>query len=408
MIPLAPLFHSLLGGGNQFASGGLMLMAVGAVGASLRKIPAKIAAAIEHQFTLLVTIPDEIELHAYFLQWLHAKYPHKRLRTMALIKPGGDREATFGLAEGSHWFWYKGRPLVIRIDKADITKAVAALGYHGKPHRPETLTLRCLGRNKVYLENIFREVAALQKVDEDQGCGLQVMDGSSWTRTSGYLARPLESVILPEGVRETLMTDIRVFIESKDWYAATGIPYHRGYLLYGLPGSGKSSLVEGFAHHFKRDVYLLHLSGARDGDLPSLFSEVREGSILLLEDVDCVESTSKRSEGKSGEKSNVTLSGLLNVLDGLQAPSGVLYFLTTNHRDKLDPALIRPGRVDVQVEFGHATPEQAKRLYKVFCPEADETEAVAFAESHHDKTMAELQMVLMEQRNLRLHAQLEA
>jgi chaperone BCS1 len=406
LIPLAPLFHSLLGGGNQFASGGMLLMVVGAIGASLRKIPAKIGAAIEHQFTLHVTIPDEIGLHAYFLRWTHAKYPHKRLRTMALIRPGGDQDPTFGLAEGSHWFWYKGRPLVIRIEKADITKAVASL--YDKPHRPETLTLRCLGRNKTYLENILREVFELQKADEDKGCGLQVMDGSSWTRTSGYLSRPLESVILPEGVRETLMTDIRVFIESKDWYATTGIPYHRGYLLYGLPGSGKSSLVEGFAHHFKRDVYLLHLSGARDADLPSLFSEVREGSILLLEDVDCVESTGKRGKekDKNGEKSNVTLSGLLNVLDGLQAPSGVLYFLTTNHREKLDPALIRPGRVDVQVEFGHATAEQAQRLYKVFWPEADETTAAAFADAHPNKTMAELQMVLMEQRNVRL--QLEA
>lgn len=405
MIPLAPLFHSLLGGGNQFASGGMLLMAVGALGASLRKIPAKIGAAIERQFTLRVTIPDEIGMHTYFLRWAHAKYPHRRLRTMSLLwSPNGH---IFGLAEGTHWFWYKGRPLFIRIDKADITKAVAALGYNGKPHRPETLTLRCLGRNKAYLENILQEVSALQKKDIETGCALHVMDSSSWVRTSGCLARPLESVILPYGVREMLKTDIQVFLKSKDWYTTTGIPYHRGYLLHGLPGSGKSSLVEGMAHHFKRDVYLLHLSGARDSDLPSLFSEVRSGSILLLEDVDCVESTAKRGDSKEkSEKSNVTLSGLLNVLDGLQAPSGVLYFLTTNHREKLDPALIRPGRVDVQVEFGHATAEQAQRLYKVFWPEADETTAAAFAEAHPDKTMAELQMVLMEQRNVRL--QLEA
>lgn len=130
MIPLAPMLHSLLGGGNQFASGGMLLMAVGALGASLRKIPTKIGAAIERQFTLRVTIPDEIGMHRYFLMWAHDKYPHRRLRTMSLLWTSSGH--IFGLAEGTHWFWYKGRPLFIRIEQSGHNEGRRGIGLQRK------------------------------------------------------------------------------------------------------------------------------------------------------------------------------------------------------------------------------------------------------------------------------------
>lgn len=414
MIPFLPMIHSALGGGNQFASGGLLLMAVGTIGASMRKVPARIVDFFERKFTLQAVIPDEVTSYPYFMTWLREHYPQRRLRKMLLHGVYNHKDAKknyfFGLGIGNHWFWHKGRPLMIRMDKEDASKSVMAYG-DTRALRPETLTLRCLGRNKAYIESILQEVVQKQDEAMKKGCGLHVLDGSSWVRVDGKISRPLSSVILPEGATDHLMRDIRVFLDSKDWYRQAGIPYHRGYLLHGLPGTGKSSLVEGLAHELKKDIYLMHLSAVQDRDLPSLFADLNPGSVLLMEDVDCVQSTQDR-ESRQGDNSSslpsLTLSGLLNVLDGLQAPDGVMYFMTTNHRGKLDPALIRPGRVDVQLEFGPATKDQAQAVYRVFNPETPEISAEFFANCHPGKTMAELQMVLMEGRNARMTAALEA
>merc|ERR1712139_657141 len=92
--------------------------------------------------------------------------------------------------------------------------------------------------------------------------------------------------------------------------------------------------------------------------------QVPSKSLIVLEDVDALfdEKRKKKSEDKSG----ITFSGLLNALDGVGSSSGQLFFLTTNHRERLDPALIRNGRVDVHVEFTDATDEQIRGLFAQF------------------------------------------
>lgn len=417
MIPFLPLIHSALGGGNQFASGGLLLMAVGTIGASMRRVPSQLFDFFERKMTLRATITDETAIYPYFVKWLRSKYPEKRMRKLLLQSVYSRRDEKrsffFGLGEGNHWFWYKDRPLMIHVEKAEVDKAVRG-GYEEGSHRPETITLRCLGRDKAYLESILEEAASLREEDTGKGRGLYVLDNGGWTRIDGKISRPLSSVILPGSSMATIKRDIQAFLDSKDWYANAGIPYHLGLLFHGLPGTGKSSLVEGLAHEFKRDIYLMNLASVADKDLPSLFAELTPGSFLLMEDVDCVQAAARRDKKKGKEESSnglfsaPTLSGLLNVLDGLQAPDGVIYFMTTNHRDKLDPALIRPGRIDMQFEFGAATEDQAKKIYRVFNPdEATAVGADLFADSHVGKTMAELQMVLMQGRNVQMTTALE-
>ena len=99
-----------------------------------------------------------------------------------------------------------------------------------------------------------------------------------------------------------------------------------------------------------------------DDALRTLVDALPPATLLLIEDVDCVFKT----ERATTEQTGVTLSGLLNALDGVSSREGRVLFLTTNHPERLDPALVRPGRVDRKIELGNATADQARRLFLWF------------------------------------------
>ena len=151
-----------------------------------------------------------------------------------------------------------------------------------------------------------------------------------------------------------------------------GIPYRRGYLLYGHPGTGKSSFIQALAGALNYNICIINLSESAltDDRLNHLLCHAPERSILLLEDIDAAfHNTREKRVGYS--QCHVTFSGLLNALDGVAAAEERIIFMTTNHVERLDPALIRPGRVDVQKFIGLATDYQVKELFLKFFPDQE-------------------------------------
>ncbi|WVW82980.1 hypothetical protein I302_104996 [Kwoniella bestiolae CBS 10118] len=236
----------------------------------------------------------------------------------------------------------------------------------------------------------------------------------SWQNPVSRPARPWSSVILPGNMKEKLLKDVERFLSDKEtrWYASRGIPHRRGYLLHGSPGSGKTTLVTAIASKLDLNIYVINPAqrGMDDAKLAKLFRDCPSKSVILIEDIDCIFPKGRHNHIQSSEvddegddpveeesyepdvepqtamvgggggggggkhdlaPSTVTMSGLLNAIDGVSSQEGCVLVATTNHPNRLDPALSRAGRFDVKLEFKHAIPQQARELYLHFYPLED-------------------------------------
>jgi len=218
-----------------------------------------------------------------------------------------------------------------------------------------------------------------------------------WQRERLLLKRPIESVILPSDAKAQVLDDVKRFLdaETRSWYLEHGIPYKRTFLLYGPPGCGKSSLIRAVASHFDCSVCMTSLANSEleDADLRMAMCSVPAKAVVAFEDVDAL--FGHHRERGDGSR-NVTFSGLLNALDGVADPRGTVIFLTTNHKSLLDPALIRAGRCDVQVELTYAVDEQLKLSFERFYKSATPADSATFvanlrAKSGSKVTMSQLQ-----------------
>ena len=166
--------------------------------------------------------------------------------------------------------------------------------------------------------------------------------------------------------------------------------------------------MSALAAHFGLSIYSMNLADFNDRTLMNAVNQVSPNSVMLFEDIDCMKSSNAREPSKEvgtqvrdekqtvAEKNGVTLSGLLNVLDGFYAPTNVLFIMTTNRIEALDEALLRPGRIDYKLYLGKSTDRQKSELYLRFFPEASGFEAEAFVEENRwAGTMAEFQGLLL-------------
>lgn len=245
----------------------------------------------------------------------------------------------------------------------------------------EILEVTTLYSQRSILTDLLRESQALALRRAEGKTTVFTSWGTEWRPFgSPQRKRPLSSVILAPGVKEQMITDIRDFLNSADWYRDRGIPYRRGYLLHGPPGTGKTSFVKAIAGELDYNICLINLSerGLTDDRLNHLLTNLPERSIALLEDVDAAFANRTQVSEDGYRGANVTFSGLLNAIDGAASGEDRIIMLTTNHEERLDEALLRPGRVDLKMEIGYATPEAVVGMWERFYgvetfPHAQET-----------------------------------
>jgi len=280
---------------------------------------------------------------------------------------------------GSHWVWLKGRLFYMHRRVND-----QPAGSRDKPL--ETIELRTLGRSLEPIELLVKEAYASKDADIIT-VPIWVWD-HRWRALTGKSPRSLDSIVMAEGKLEKLLNDLSWFTKAGKWYSDRGIPYRRGYLFSGPPGTGKTSIVLGIASHLKRPVCVLNLSTLKDdSELLSAIAEANSNAIILIEDIDCA---CHVATDISESEDSITRAGLLNALDGISVPDGRIFIMTTNHPENLDLTLIRPGRVDFHETFDLLGYEEQRVMAHRFYEGKSEFEPLPYPVS-----AAELQTAFM-------------
>ena len=230
------------------------------------------------------------------------------------------------------------------------------VGTYNGPDKFEELVLSC-NCNKKFLMNFIEEARKYCIPNKKDCINCYIMKNSFWHILSKLPKRRLDTIYLDTNIKQELLSDITEFRKSKEKYEEFGIPYKRIYLFEGLPGTGKTSLIFAIASEINYNVAIINFGADVDDYLfMNSLSNIPNNCILILEDID-------KLFNNRDNTTALTFSGMLNSLDGLGRKDNLIIFITTNHREKLDSALVRPGRIDKEIHFGYATENQITQIY---------------------------------------------
>lgn len=371
--------HDIIG--NQVFAGVAGAAIVSAGLYQLRQLPGLAWAVLRDQFSASITVYSEQECFRQIDLWL-GRHPSARLsRRLALaeIWNQGLSRSEFELTPGPgpHLLWDERRPIFV-----NRAVEVPQGGGGASGPRRQTVTLTTIGRTRRKLERLIEEARTVQDRDV---VPIHVWNAHGYELVDRRERRALESIFLAGHLRDAIVEDAQRFVERRAWYAERGLPYRRGYMFEGPPGTGKSSMALALAGALHKPIYIINPSAlAGDSVLQAAMNQAGAG-VVLIEDIDAADCGLARSPAAaadpagiaSGGGMGVSMSGLLNAIDGVAARDGRILIITSNHPEKLDPALIRPGRIDMRCHFGLAGADEAVAMFRRFCPDED---ASAFAE----------------------------
>jgi len=243
-----------------------------------------------------------------------------------------------------------------------------------------------------------------QQLDEEKR--IMVFDPTSGPPRE-ILGRKLETIYLPMEQKRNVIATIENFLSEKSYkfHYEHGIPHKLVFLLYGLPGTGKTSLVKAIATHFGMTIMPLKMSAMDDLMLRSTTSQVPRDTIILLEDFDSAftgmkDAATRNVEFNPFQATRLSYSGILDLLDGISTPERQLIFITCNNTDIINSPYMRAGRIDHLIKFGPMTFETAKSMLISYHPGEPEQSIDEVANKINGKlTPAELQTVILESQN---------
>ncbi|XP_045624338.1 mitochondrial chaperone BCS1 isoform X2 [Procambarus clarkii] len=372
---------------NPYFSAGFGLFGVGAGAAILRRGYMMGMILFRRHYMTTLEVPCRDKSYQWLLQWITLKGARKTQHLSVetkfqQIETGKiTTRHDFIPSVGEHFFWY-GRTWL----KVERTREQHTLDLqHGTPW--ENVTFTAFGNQKQLFLDIIYEARDLAVKQNEGKTIMYTALGAEWRQFGNpRKPRPLSSVVLDKGVSDKIVKDVQEFMDNPEWYSSRGIPYRRGYLLHGPPGCGKSSFITALAGELQLGICVLNLSerGLTDDRLNHLLALAPENTIILLEDVDSAfasrEETAEVKVAYAG-LNRLTFSGLLNCLDGVASTEARIVFMTTNYPERLDPALIRPGRIDVKEYIGYCTTYQLERMFCNFYPDAIPNLALKFSQA---------------------------
>lgn len=354
---------------NQMVTGAIALGLVGVMVASFRKIPGVLWSQFKRAIIVTATLDSRNSLFEAFVAWLNDQRfgQTSRMFTVVQAPPSVAEDPTqvddapclrYSPSPGFHLFWYRRRLMWMHREIAMNLQVI------------ETIRLGGLFISRKLMEDLLDSVASHAGASRANRLTLYTVDrwGDDWRMADSKPRRSLDSVVLDAGVAKLLHDDIHEFFTRREWYAQMGIPWRRGYLFFGPPGTGKTSVAFALAGELHLKLCALSLTNPKLNDnlMADLLQRTPPRSLILIEDIDAF----FKARDKQDTRIQISFSGLLNAIDGVGAQEGRIVVLTTNHHELLDPALIRPGRIDMEIELGKATASQLSGLMLRFYPEA--------------------------------------
>ncbi|KAI1825273.1 P-loop containing nucleoside triphosphate hydrolase protein [Xylaria intraflava] len=353
---------------------------------------------IRQFFVASITVPGRDPLNRNVMSWVMANIvQHRGIRSFtartqvsagdladraALLKRRR-REVQYLPHFETTFFWHESCLYFVSRSLDSFHAMMSDPSYDGIGG--EELTVGCLGWSTEPIRKLIRSCQEYADRQTEFFVIIYARDryGMSWQPKARKPIRRVDTVHFDDELKQALLADIRNYLDpvTRRLYQSRSMPYRRGYLFFGPPGTGKSSLSTALAGEFGLDLYEVKIPCvATDQDLEQMFQEIPPQCIVLLEDVDAIwaDRDSEADGSQAVSRSNCTLSGLLNVLDGVGSAEGRVVIMTTNKPERLDSALVRPGRVDMKVMLGNISRKSAEQMFvRMFTPDVDDSPLVA-------------------------------
>jgi hypothetical protein len=208
----------------------------------------------------------------------------------------------------------------------------------------------------------YEEVLQRNKQDKSE-VDMYCYDDDGWYKQCTLKKRSLDSIYLPKATKESTLAKIDDFLASREYYDSNHIPYKLVFLLWGVSGAGKTSFVQSIASHY--DFNLAHINFTRkmdDAAFIEALADIPNDSILLIEDIDSLGFGAARDQRDNDTQ--LSLSCILNALDGVTRGKVRLVFMTCNEKKRLSSAFIRPGRIDILIPFDTIRPEEITAMFR--------------------------------------------
>lgn len=335
-------------------SAGLSVAITGAVLMILKSLPAMISRGFMSHFTTRLQVKNSDMSFYYVSAWLQKNPGLKWSRSWQLLNGfhGRSEESQLSPGRGWHLATYKGSLFFVNLSEES--------GGSLREKPTQTIQLLHVGRDVTKLKSMVVELGAKALRDPTRTY-IYSYDYNGWTVSGSTQKRSFTSVIVNPETKTKLLGHVDRFLSAKTSYLASGITYKTGILLYGPPGTGKTSIIRAMAEKYNWDLAIL--PATIDGAvLKKALMTAPENAVLVIEDVDSMQGAKTREQPVVVMEEKDQVSSVLNALDGVGTYEDRILIMTTNHLEKLDPAFIRPGRIDLLLQIPPLTRVDAEKV----------------------------------------------
>ncbi|KAF2662098.1 P-loop containing nucleoside triphosphate hydrolase protein [Lophiostoma macrostomum CBS 122681] len=383
LIPLYKIVHGLVLKKHRYDITDVAtktILALGAV-AGVRLLWNYVSPQVVDTVTCSYTVPLQSKLGACLEAWIgeHARGVVRRHRKLISSADGKQKDDSqqkdrYSTRLQSGWLWFEGHIFFFEYGTTQVSQETSPVAWGGPPRNSQPAPERSISVYAIHwfsahaLGRFISELTNPKHDDQIRYTEIHTLiSGRNRWHTTKKPARSLATIDLDDRTKEMLVKDVETYVDPnrQQWYANRGIPYRRGYLFHGPPGTGKTSTSTALAGKLNSRLYIASLGALKDDRaLKFVFGCLAKGDVLLLEDIDSAGIVRENMrDNKKKDSTGIKLAELLNAIDGAASVEGIVLIMTTNEPENLDPALVRPGRIDRQVYFGEINRFVARSIF---------------------------------------------